>query len=98
MNEATQPTPTEKFQIVIVWTTPQPPNVQRFNSVKKGMKVFEAMKKAWEKHLGSWDPKNKQPPQLFDIDGDMFLTMIDLSQIAAINFIDHAKRAKFIPQ
>jgi hypothetical protein len=97
MKEPTQPTPTEKFQIVIVWITPQPPNIQRFNSVKKGMKVFEAMCKAWEAHLAPYEPKRKPAPLLFNIDGDMFFSCIDLSQVAQISYVDHAKRAKFIP-
>jgi len=89
-----QPTPTEKFQIVIVWITPQPPNVQRFNSVKKGMKEFEALRKAWAKWLAEIDNK---VPRLYDIDGDMFFSCIDLAQIAQISYVDLAKKAKFVP-
>lgn len=93
MNEPTQPTPTEKFQIVIVWVTPQPPNVQRFNSVKKGIKEFEALRKAWAK----WCGDVQHDHLLHDIDGDMFFSCIDLSQIAQVSYVDLAKRAKFIP-
>jgi hypothetical protein len=91
MNE---PAPTEKFQIVIVWTTPQPPNIQRFNSVKKGTKEFEVMKKAWAKWLTDNDNK---APRLHDIDGDMFFSCIDLAQVAQISYVDIAKKAKFVP-
>lgn len=88
------PVPTEKFQIVVVWTTPQPPNVQRFNSVKKGMKEFNGITKAWAKWINR---HNDVVPRLYDMDGDMFFSCIDLSQVAQISYVDHAKRAKFVP-
>lgn len=89
-----QPTPTEKSQIVIYWVHPSPNLVARFNSLKKGEKEYDKLKKAWSK----WAVNVQDDHMMHDIDGDMFITTIDLSQIAAINFIDHAKRAKFIPQ
>lgn len=94
-----QPTPTEKSQIVIYWVHPSPNLVARFNSLKKGERAYDKLKKEWSTwRTAMLEGAKKFPPQLVDIDGDMFITTIDLSQIAAINFIDHAKRAKFIPQ
>ena len=96
MQQPVPVTPTEKAQISIVWTTPQPPCQARFATLKKGKAEFAALKKAWQKWL-TWEGETKQPIQLHDIDGDMFITTIDLSAIQSINFIDIEKRSKFIP-
>jgi len=88
MNQPAPPTPTEKAQIVFVYTTPQQPTVMRYNTTKKAEKEYKAVVKAW----GS-----QSQGSLRDIDADMFIATIDLSQVACICYVDHAKRAKFVP-
>lgn len=94
------PAPTEKAQIGLVYSTPQMPTIVRFNSVKKAMKFYTALHKAWAAYkewaIGSWAGK-KPPPVLFMFDGDMFDCTVDLSQLACVNFVDIEKRFKFIP-
>lgn len=96
MNQPTPPEPTEKAQIAVVLTTPQPPPVFRFNSLKKAEKEYKALKAAWIKQR-TWDGGNKVPARMHDVDGDMFISTIDLTQIACMSFVDIAKRTKFIP-
>lgn len=86
-----QPTPTEKAQIVIMFTSPQPPAIPRYASVKKGEKEFAKLKKAWDLC------KVGAGPHLHDMSGDMYICTIDLTQIAVICFINHAERNKFVP-
>lgn len=88
-----QPTPTERSQIVINFSSPSPTLVMRFSSVKKGEKEYDRLKKAW----GKWSSDIQSDHTLHDIDGDMFIATVDLSCTATIAFVDHAKRAKFIP-
>ena len=93
------PTPTEKSQIVIHYGTPHPSLVCRFNSVKKGEKEYAKLRKAWDKWqvVKFGGPAKEYSGRLHDIDGDMFITTVDLAAMASINFVDHAKQAKFIP-
>lgn len=88
-------TPTEKSQIVIAYTSPQMPLVVRFSSVKKGEAAYKAMRKAWVAWLNG--AHTKPHDTLFDVNGDMFISCIDLARIASISFVDHVKREKFIP-
>ena len=91
MNEAT-PTPTEKSQIVISWNNPSQALVIRFSSVKKGQKEYKEFYRAWEKWAGN------QSVRLHNVEGDMFVAIVDLSSITSIAFVDHSIRAKFVPQ
>lgn len=96
MNE---PTPTEKSQIVVNYTFASPAPVFRFNSVKKGEKEFAKLKNAWSAY-SDWmyqQAKGKKPSRHHDVDGDMFVSTIDLACIACLSFVDLPKRAKFIP-
>lgn len=93
MNEVT-PAPTEKSQIVVAYTSPQPTLVVRFSSVKKGEKEFDSLKKAWGKWVSRY---NDDMPRLYDINGDMFITTVDMYNVASVSFVDHVKRAKFTP-
>lgn len=83
--------PTEKAQIVVMFTYGNQ-NIFRFASVKKAEKEYKALVKAWDlcKARGGG-------PSLFDLDGDMFVGAVDLSQVTSVCFVDHAKRAKFTP-
>lgn len=89
MNQQNPPAPpTEKAQIVIIYTSPQQPTVMRYNTTKKAEKEYKTVVKAW----GS-----QSQGSLHDIDADMFIATIDLSQVACVCYVDHAKRAKFVP-
>ena len=97
MNQpAPTPAPTEKAQIVIAYISPQAGPIFRFNSVKKGEREFKALKAAWIAQR-TWTGGNKMPARMHDVDGDMFISTIDLSQIACISFVDLTKRSKFVP-
>ncbi len=91
MNQTAPPTPTEKAQLVLLYATTQHVTIARFSSVKKAEKAHKAIVDAWDRH------KMKAGPALFDIDGDMFVCTVDLSQVACISYVDHAKLAKFVP-
>ena len=95
------PIVTERAQIVFVFTTPQPTNIQRFNSAKRGRKEYERVKKAWQA-WGDWCTRgalgNKKPPSRYtDVEGDMFSSCIDFTQIACMSFVDTEQRQKFVP-
>jgi hypothetical protein len=83
---------TEKSQIVVSYNVAVPALVLRFNSVKKGKKEYIKLVEAW----ALYKAKNSDP-YLHDVDGDMFISTIDLWAMATVSFVDHAKRAKFIP-
>jgi hypothetical protein len=83
-----QPTPTEKAQIVVMYTYGAT-NIFRFNSVKKGEKEYKSLLAAWKQYSSG--------VQHHDVDGDMFVGRIDLAHVVSICFVDHAKRAKFTP-
>lgn len=94
MNQPAQPVPTERAQIVIAYNTPQAPIIMRYNKTAKGVLVFAKLRKAWFAYCKRSDGSH----ELFDLDADMFSSVIDLSQIATISFVEHAVRNKFIPQ
>jgi len=87
--EQQPPTPTEKAQIVIFYTSPQQPTIVRYNTTKKAEKELDKLKSKWRKR-DSADP-------IHDVDGDMFICTVDLTQVACVCYVDHAKRAKFVP-
>ncbi len=90
------PVPTEKCHIVLASTTPHPPLILRFNSVKKGQKAFDELKRVWGVYKKT--PSTLRAPScLHAVDSDMFATVIDLSYMTSISFVDHAIRGKFVP-
>lgn len=84
----TPPTPTEKAQIVIMFTYGNQ-NIFRFSTTKRAEKECKALLEAWKK-VG---PDSKQ----HNVNGDMFVGTVDLYQVASICYVDHAKRNKFVP-
>jgi hypothetical protein len=87
-NTMDQPTPTEKAQIVVMFTYGAT-NIFRFNTVKKAEKEYAKLLKAWSNS----NTAGKQHA----VDGDMFVGAVDLYQITSVCIVDHAKRAKFVP-
>jgi hypothetical protein len=90
--EPTQQEPTEKSQIVVMYGGATNTVILRFSSLKKGQQEHVALKKAWK----LWH-KTGDSASLHDVNGDMFVSTVNLSSIEAISFVDHKKRAKFIP-
>lgn len=88
VNEQSQPQPTEKAQFVVHYTYGAT-IVFRFNTVKKGEKEYKALLTAWKNNATTF--------KTHAVDADMFIGTVDLSSIVGICFVDHAKRAKFIP-
>ncbi len=82
------PEPTEKAQIVIVFSSTPQNLVLRFASVKKAEKEHTKLLKAWD--LGS--------SRLHKIDGDMFISTVDLLHVTAVSLVDHKIAGKFIPR
>lgn len=85
------PAPTEKAQIVIMFTYGNQ-NIFRYSAAKKAEKQHKELVRAWDlcKARGGG-------PALYELDADMFVGNVDLSQVASICFVDHAKRNKFVP-
>lgn len=84
--EQQQPTPTEKAQIVVIFSTPQQPLILRSNSVKKGERAYTKLIQAWSENL-----------TICEVATDMFECTIDLRQVSAVCFVDHVRRNKFVP-
>jgi hypothetical protein len=93
MNEQA-PACTEKAQIVIAFQYSN--MVLRFSSTKKGFKEYTTLLKAWAKWQSS-KFENGKSVRLHPIDGDMFVSTIDLAGIVHVDYIDIAKRMKFVP-
>lgn len=85
-----QVTPTEKAQIVVLFTY-GPQHIARYSTTQKAEKAYKALKVAWAK----WEKDGSV--NHFNMDGDMFASTIDLANVLTISYVDHAKRAKFIP-
>ena len=77
------PTPTEKSQIVIHFINAQT-MILRFNSVKEGRAAFDKIKKA-------------KAGEAVHIEKGMFEAVVAADAIGGMAFVDHDKRAKFIP-
>lgn len=84
-----EPTPTEKAQIVVTYSTGHG-TIYRFSTVKKGEKEYKMLLKEWHA-AGSLENA------LHEINGDMFIGTVDLAAVVGVAFIDHAKRNKFVP-
>ncbi len=84
------PEPTEKAQIVIVFSSTPQNLVLRFASVKKAEKEHAKLLKAW----GSMTSSSR----LHKIDGDMFISTVDLFHVTAVSLVDHKIAGKFIPR
>lgn len=92
MNQTTPPAVTERAQISMGMKYGNT-LICRFNSARGGEKAYEKLHAAWGSFL-----KNPSPAkQLHVIKHDMFESVVDLSAIALINFVDFEKRAKFVP-
>lgn len=106
MSQPTPPLPidlNEKSQVVITPTTPQQPNILRFKSVKDGLKAYDKILKAWREwhafkdYFGTPKGTGKKPPERFiEIYCEMFVSCVDLDYVSTVNFVDIAKRHKFV--
>jgi hypothetical protein len=83
-----QPTPTEKAQIVIMFTCGAN-NIFRFNTAKKAEKEYQSLLTAWK--------KSAPDGGYHSIAADMFAGTVDLWQVTSVCYVDHAKRNKFVP-
>ena len=88
------PVPTEKAQIVIRFDSPQPPCICRYSTSAKGFSAFNAVKKAWTTERKCLTGKE---PSIYNMPHDMFETCVDLSRVISIEYVDMAKRNKFVP-
>lgn len=91
MEAAQQPQPTEKAQIVVAYTTGAPSLVLRYSKVDDAKKVYKKLREIWKaSHVNKYEI-------VIDANCTMFDANIRLDTVCSIAFVDHAKRAKFIP-
>ncbi len=84
------PEPTEKAQIVIMFSGVGQNVVVRFATLKKAEKEHAKLIKAWS----APNTSNK----LHTIAGDMFATTVDLYSVINVSMVDHKIAGKFIPR
>lgn len=89
------PTPTEKSQVVILFTN-NSSQILRFSSLKRGEKAYATLLSKWSKWKGATAP-SANLRSIYEIKADMFDAAVDLNTVVSVSFVDHVKRSKFVP-
>jgi len=90
--QASAPIPDEKAQIVIAMPS-APSVVLRYRTFKKAKSEYAALNKFWK----NFQKDGTLSHPIIDIDADMFIASVDVSQVASIALVDFSTYDKFVP-